>query len=200
MEFLDNQEEYKKLRTSLEKSFIIDLENQINKATKEWNETAPLMRTINAHKYEEYMDDLDRKLKEEVVGLRAIKKKDPDTILNDDINMLQKGIDAIPTSKNPFDWITNFRHNFIELNCFTRMALFGTINIKNMYDYDIIKVVHSIDLPNLDGTKEDKIQTITGLITRAKADKNISVSDTDNFDYSTIDNPDIMQQVSMSLD
>ncbi|MBE5735596.1 MAG: hypothetical protein E7361_04040 [Clostridiales bacterium] len=157
---------YKKQRTSLEKSFISDLNRMLEEDMAEWNELSQFKKSIYRHKYDTFINDTAKKLKEEITKLRALKKTDPMDIFASDVANIIQAEHSIPTCKNPFEWITKFRKNFIGMDCFIRVALFDRLDCKDMWDYDIIDEVMTSSRLELD-TKEpfDQFNTLLHMVT-----------------------------------
>ncbi len=142
---------YKKLRTSLQKSFIHNLNEILQTETDNWNNLSLLKQTLYRKMYDTFTDDTTRKIKEEIIRLRTLKKTNPEEIMAQDIANLITSKSAIPTSQNPFQWVTNFRKKFLELNCFARTALFERLVCeKDLWEYDCIKKINNLDLPALE--------------------------------------------------
>ncbi len=157
---------YKKLRTSLEKSFIGQLNKMLEENMAEWNGLSQFRQSVHRHKYETFINDTAKKLKEEITKLRALKKTDPADILAADIEHIIEAEQSIPNSKNPFEWVTKFRKNFLGLDCFIRVALFDRLDCKDMWEYDIIDEIQNSPKLNLeDKEKYQQFDTLLHLVT-----------------------------------
>ena len=92
---------YKKKRTYLQKTFINMLNCALSNEMDEWNELPLIRKSIYRHKYETFVSDTSKRIKDELTILRAIKKTNPEDVLHNDINNIIECTNAIPESKNP---------------------------------------------------------------------------------------------------
>jgi len=157
---------YKKMRTSLQKSFIHTLNDILQEETANWNNLSLLKQTLYRKMYNTFSDDTARKIKEEIIRLRAMKKNTAEEVMAQDIANLIASEAAIPTCQNPFQWITNFRKNFLELNCFARSALFERLVCEqDLWDYDCMDSILKRDFPHLqDKDPNEQTQIMVSLV------------------------------------
>ncbi len=157
---------YKKQRTSLEKSFISDLNKMLEDNMAEWNELSPFKKSIYRQKYDTLINDTAKKLKDEIAKLRALKKTEPANILASDIQRIIVAENEIPDCYNPFDWLKKFRKNFLNMDCFVRVVLFDRLDCKDMWNYDIIDEVRSSDRLHLEEKDPyEQFNTLLHLVT-----------------------------------
>lgn len=145
-------EAYKKKRISLQKSFIERLNSSLATFFKDWEELPLIKQTIFRSNFDIYVNDISRKLKDETIILRLIKKTNPETVLQEDINNLITRQSEIPDSKNPYDWTKKFRIRYLGMDCFARTALFDNrIDCKDLlWEPNIKDIIDGNALPNLE--------------------------------------------------
>ena len=101
---------YKKQRTSFQKSLIDTLKDSLENEMTDWNNLPSIKKSIYRHRYDVIINDITKKIKEEIVKLRSLKKTQPNEIITQDIENIIASKSAIPTSKNPYEWVTKFRN------------------------------------------------------------------------------------------
>ena len=147
---------YKKQRTSLQKSFINMLNESLTSEMDEWNELPLIKKSIYRHKFDVFVSDTSKKIKEELTILRAIKKTNAEDVLRHDISDIIECKNAIPESRNPFEWTTKFRQKFLTMNCFARFVLFDRVDCKDLWDCQVMEKIVSSDMPTLEGVEFEK--------------------------------------------
>ena len=152
-------ENYKRQRLSLEKSFINGLNNSLQNGMEEWNSWSSIKQIIYRQQFDIFINDVSKKLKEEINRLRTMKKSDPELILHNDIEDVITGQKIVPTCQNKFEWKTKFRKGFIGLDCFARMALFNKLDCYEMWDDDIKDIIESVPVINIADKEDNERET-----------------------------------------
>lgn len=137
-------EKYKKMRTSLEKSLIQRMNCDWEEYMEMWNELKPIQQSIHRVRFDNFVNDITKKTKESITKLRAMKKMDPVTVIQNDIQDIIETQDSVPNSRNPHEWVTKFRDSYAKTSSFARMALFGNVDCEFLYEGDN-EVIETID-------------------------------------------------------
>ena len=137
-------EKYKKMRTSLEKSLIQRMNCDWEEYMEMWNELKPIQQSIHRVRFDNFVNDITKKTKESITKLRAMKKMDPVTVIQNDIQDIIETQDSVPNSRNPHEWVTKFRDSYAKTSSFARMVLFGNVDCEFLYEGDN-EVIETID-------------------------------------------------------
>jgi len=156
---------YKANRIVLEKSFIGKLNDSLNETNDSWNNLSKISQVIHKADHEIIYNDLSKMIKSTITGLRAMKKMQPQDILDKDISDLMEFECKIPQSKNQFAWLTRFRTVFGQANCFVRSAFFDMIGLQKLSSMDIVSTLQNCEMFNLnEKTKFEQIQIVMDIV------------------------------------
>lgn len=182
-------EKYKKMRTSLEKSLIHKMNDEWEEYMEMWNGLTHIQQTIHRSRFDTYVNDITKKTKESITKLRAMKKMDAETIVNNDIQDIINTQESMPTSRNPHEWVTKFRDSFAKASSFARVALYGNVDCEFLYDGDNEVIETVAKAPKIELSEKDKdeqFDTIMDVVTElfnnrnSRSEENIAESEDDN--------------------